>query len=110
MSLSIHSLLVHCFSFSTIISYLFSFQALEAEIQAHEPLIASVMSKGRQMIRIGHFAASNVEAKLNQLQSSLQQLKDLSSIRRLRLLDAVESQTVSITYLISSKHYVLFTL
>ncbi|GIY06493.1 hypothetical protein CDAR_514752 [Caerostris darwini] len=68
-------------------------QALEAEIQAHEPLIASVISKGKQMIRIGHYASSNVEAKLNQMQSSLQQLKDLSSIRKLRLLDAVESQT-----------------
>ncbi|XP_035225862.1 spectrin beta chain, non-erythrocytic 1-like isoform X1 [Stegodyphus dumicola] len=68
-------------------------QALEAEIHAHEPLIASVISKGKQMIRIGHFAAADVEAKLNQLQSSLQQLKDLSSIRKLRLLDAVESQT-----------------
>ncbi|GFT80923.1 spectrin beta chain, non-erythrocytic 5 [Nephila pilipes] len=69
------------------------YEALEAEIQAHEPLIATVVSKGKQMIRIGHYASSNVEAKLNQLQSSLQQLKDLSSIRRLRLLDAVESQT-----------------
>ncbi|XP_071037774.1 spectrin beta chain [Parasteatoda tepidariorum] len=68
-------------------------QALEAEIQAHEPLISTVISKGKQMIRIGHFASTSVEAKLNQLQSSLQQLKDLSSIRKLRLLDAVESQT-----------------
>ncbi|XP_054722410.1 spectrin beta chain, non-erythrocytic 5-like [Uloborus diversus] len=67
-------------------------QALEAEIHAHEPLIAVVISKGKQMIRIGHFAAVSVEEKLNQLQSSLQQLKDLSSIRKLRLLDAVESQ------------------
>lgn len=67
---------------------------MEAEIQAHEPLIGTVVSKGKQMIRIGHFAASTVEAKLNQLQASLQQLKDLSSIRKLRLLDAVESQTV----------------
>lgn len=67
-------------------------QVLEAEIHTHEPLIATVVSKGRQMIRNGHFASAEVEIKLQEFQTAFQQLKDLSSVRRLRLLDAVESQ------------------
>ncbi|XP_022241663.1 spectrin beta chain, non-erythrocytic 1-like [Limulus polyphemus] len=66
--------------------------ALEAEIHAHEPLVSAVTSKGRHMIRSSHFAAKDIEAKLQDLQSQLHHLKDLASIRRLRLQDAVESQ------------------
>ncbi|XP_076359799.1 spectrin beta chain, non-erythrocytic 5 kst [Tachypleus tridentatus] len=67
-------------------------QALEAEIHAHEPLVSAVTSKGRHMIRSSHFAAKDIESKLQELQSQLHHLKDLASIRRLRLQDAVESQ------------------
>ncbi|KAL1471295.1 hypothetical protein MTO96_023750 [Rhipicephalus appendiculatus] len=68
-------------------------QGLEADIQAHEPLVASVGSKGRQMIRSGHFAASEVEKRLTELQLAWGRLKDAASVRRLRLLDALESHT-----------------
>ncbi|XP_071547281.1 spectrin beta chain, non-erythrocytic 5 isoform X4 [Panulirus ornatus] len=67
-------------------------QALEAEIQSHEPVINSVNSRSQQMIRSGHFASSEIETKIKQLLSRLTQLKDTASVRRLRLLDAVESQ------------------
>ncbi|XP_046630760.1 spectrin beta chain, non-erythrocytic 1-like isoform X4 [Daphnia pulicaria] len=67
-------------------------QALEAELQSHEPVIATVVSRGQQMIKSNHFAIHQVEQSLQQLQSQLTTLKDHASIRRLRLLDAVESQ------------------
>ncbi|XP_066955513.1 spectrin beta chain, non-erythrocytic 5 isoform X7 [Macrobrachium rosenbergii] len=67
-------------------------QALEAEIQSHEPVINSVNSRSQQMIRSGHFAMSEIETKIKLLLSKLTQLKDTASVRRLRLLDAVESQ------------------
>ncbi|KAK4313156.1 hypothetical protein Pmani_015473 [Petrolisthes manimaculis] len=67
-------------------------QALEAEIQAHEPVINTVNSRAQQMIRSVHFAAEEVENKIKHLLSRLSLLKDTASVRRLRLLDAVESQ------------------
>lgn len=70
-------------------------QALEAEIQSHEPVISTVNSRAQQMIRSGHFASADIEAKIKQLLMQLSQLKDTASLRRLRLLDAVESQMVS---------------
>lgn len=77
---------------SNILLYL---QALEAEIQSHEPVISTVNSRAQQMIRSGHFASADIEAKIKQLLLQLSQLKDTASLRRLRLLDAVESQMVS---------------
>jgi len=35
-------------------------QALEAEIQSHEPVITTVVSRGHQMIKSGHFAVQQV--------------------------------------------------
>ncbi|XP_063863706.1 spectrin beta chain, non-erythrocytic 2-like isoform X26 [Scylla paramamosain] len=67
-------------------------QALEAEIQSHEPVINTVNSRAQQMIRSGHFASADIEAKIKLLLVQLSQLKDTASLRRLRLLDAVESQ------------------
>ncbi|KAK8731676.1 hypothetical protein OTU49_007418 [Cherax quadricarinatus] len=67
-------------------------QALEAEIQSHEPVINSVNNRSQQMIRSGHFASAEIETKIKLLLSKLTQLKDTASVRRLRLLDAVESQ------------------
>jgi hypothetical protein len=47
------------------------------------------------MIRSGHFAASRIETCSNELTEQMGHLRDLASVRRLRLLDAVESQMVS---------------
>lgn len=66
-------------------------QGLEAEIQAHEPLVATVGSKGKQLLRNNHFAAADVEKRLHGLQLQWGRLRDMASVRRLRLLDAVES-------------------
>ncbi|XP_037933014.1 spectrin beta chain, non-erythrocytic 5 isoform X1 [Teleopsis dalmanni] len=65
---------------------------LEAEILSQEPLIQALLQRGQQMIRDNHFASEEVQYKCDLLQKKLINLRDLSSIRRLRLLDAVESQ------------------
>ena len=67
-------------------------QALESEIQSQEPIISAIIHRGQQMIQNGHFANAEIESQCNQLQSKLIQIRDLASVRRLRLLDAVESQ------------------
>ncbi len=38
-------------------------QALEAELQSHEPVIATVVSRGQQMIKSNHFAVQQVKLK-----------------------------------------------
>lgn len=67
-------------------------QALEAEISSREPVVSALYSRAQQMIRSGHFAASRIEIRMNELQERLSHIRDLASVRRLRLLDAVESQ------------------
>ncbi|XP_037069817.1 spectrin beta chain, non-erythrocytic 1-like [Pollicipes pollicipes] len=67
-------------------------QALEAEIQSHDPVIAALGSAAQQMIRANHFAAGEVERRWRLLQERHGQLRDAASVRRLRLLDAAESQ------------------
>ena len=69
-------------------------QALEAEIVAHEPLIDTVASAAQQMIKSKHFASAEIENRLDKLHSELQQLKEVSSVRRVKLQDALESQKV----------------
>lgn len=79
-------------SLSSVQSLQKKHQALEAEILSQEPLISSLLQRGQQMIRDGHFASEDIETLSNVLQKKLTNLRDLASIRRLRLLDAVESQ------------------
>lgn len=67
-------------------------QALEAEILSQEPVISALLHRGQQMLRDGHFASEEIEKHSNVLQKKLMNLRDLTAIRRLRLLDAVESQ------------------
>ena len=67
-------------------------QALESEISSQEPIISAIIHRGQQMIQNGHFANAEIESQCNDLRSKLVQIRDLASVRRLRLLDAVESQ------------------
>lgn len=69
--------------------------ALEAELISREPVVASLASRATAMVRSGHFAADKIEALSKELQEKLVYLRDLASIRRLRLLDAIDSQMVS---------------
>ena len=70
-------------------------QALEAELLSREPVVQNLAGRAQRMIRSGHFAASRIETCSNELTEQMGHLRDLASVRRLRLLDAVESQMVS---------------
>lgn len=67
-------------------------QAVETEISSQEPIVSSLLQRGQQMIRDDHYAKATVDSSLGDFQKKLINLRDLASIRRLRLLDAVESQ------------------
>ncbi|XP_057323872.1 spectrin beta chain, non-erythrocytic 1 isoform X4 [Microplitis mediator] len=67
-------------------------QALEAEIISHEPVVSSLSVRAAGMIRTGHFASDKIESSIQELQKKLINIKDIASVRKLRLLDAVESQ------------------
>ena len=67
-------------------------QALESEIVAHEPLIDAVANAAQHMIRSKHFASEDIGKRLDELHVELQQLKEVSSDRRIRLQDSLESQ------------------
>ncbi|XP_055643020.1 spectrin beta chain isoform X2 [Toxorhynchites rutilus septentrionalis] len=67
-------------------------QALEAEILSQEPTISALIQRGQQMIRENHYAVEQIESQSNLLQQKLINLRNLTNVRRLRLLDAVESQ------------------
>lgn len=75
-------------------------QALEAELISREPVVASLVSRATIMVRSSHFASEKIEKLSQELQDKLSHLKDLASVRKLRLLDAVESQMVIIILLI----------
>lgn len=70
-------------------------QALEAELISRDPVVSALVSRSAVMIRSGHFASEKIEKLSQELQEKLAHLRDLASVRKLRLLDAVESQMVS---------------
>ena len=70
-------------------------QALEAELLSREPVVQTLVRRAQRMIRSGHFAVSRIEACSTELTEKMGHLRDLASVRRLHLLDAVESQMVS---------------
>lgn len=73
-------------------------QALEAELVSREPLISALAARAQQMSRSNHFAANAIEKKIRDLLKNFETIKDLASVRKLRLLDAVESQMVNIFF------------
>ncbi|BFZ07506.1 hypothetical protein BsWGS_10543 [Bradybaena similaris] len=67
-------------------------QALESEIIAHEPLIDAVATSAQQMIRGKHFAAPEIQSRLESLHKNLSDLKKKTSDRKNKLRDALEAQ------------------
>ena len=74
-------------------SYLKKHQALEADITSHDPVVNNIGSRSQQLIRSGHFASEDISSRSDHLAKTMRQLKDVASVRRLRLLDALEVQS-----------------
>ncbi|CAL1542371.1 unnamed protein product [Lymnaea stagnalis] len=79
-------------SLSAVQNLMKKHQALESEIIAHEPLIETVASSAQQMIRGKHFAAPEIQTRLDNLHKNLSDLKKKTSDRKNRLRDALEAQ------------------
>jgi len=67
-------------------------QILESEIHSHDKVVTSLINKAEQMVRSNHFALEDIKDTIKHLKESYNRLRDLSSLRKLRLNDAVESQ------------------
>lgn len=69
-------------------------KVLESEIISREQVVNALGSRAQQMVRSGHFASSRIEAAHSDLLEKLAKIKQLVKERKLKLLDAVESQMV----------------
>ncbi|KAF6212345.1 hypothetical protein GE061_012867 [Apolygus lucorum] len=67
-------------------------QTMETEIASREQVVSALGSRAQQMVRSGHFASNRIESAHGDLVEQLARVKLLAKERRLRLLDAVESQ------------------
>ncbi|XP_060065678.1 spectrin alpha chain-like isoform X1 [Ylistrum balloti] len=67
-------------------------QALQAELGGHEPRINNVCHHGNDMIKDGHFAAKEINQKIEGLQDKWQQLKDKAFQRKQDLEDSLQAQ------------------
>ncbi|XP_071162084.1 spectrin beta chain-like isoform X8 [Mytilus edulis] len=67
-------------------------QTMESEIVAHEPLIDYVATSAERMVKAKHFASEDIEQRLQELHTQLQELKKLASVRKKKLQESVEAQ------------------
>lgn len=70
-------------------------QVLEAELASREPIVASLVDRAKHLARLDHPSTSLITQKAEELANKLAHIRDLSSIRRLRLQDSFEAQKVS---------------
>ncbi|XP_043836496.1 spectrin beta chain, non-erythrocytic 5 [Dromiciops gliroides] len=67
-------------------------QNLEDEINSHEALAQVVLDTGHKLVQSGHFAASEVAARLQQLKTAMGRLRGETEQRRWRLQQVHEAQ------------------
>ncbi|XP_019500408.1 PREDICTED: spectrin beta chain, non-erythrocytic 5 [Hipposideros armiger] len=67
-------------------------QNLETEMSSHEALTRAVMSTGHKLVQAGHFAACDVAARVQQLESAMGRLQAEAMQRRQWLQQAQEAQ------------------
>ncbi|XP_023018167.2 spectrin beta chain, non-erythrocytic 5 kst isoform X2 [Leptinotarsa decemlineata] len=67
-------------------------QALEAELASREPIVEALFVRADQLMRSGRASGPVISDQATQLNQMFMQVKDLASIRRLRLQDSLEVQ------------------
>ena len=75
---------------------------------AHEPLIEGVANSARQMVRGKHFAAADIQSRLDDLHHELSDLKKKTSDRKIKLRDSLEAQKVSFSKYNCNNHFILY--
>ncbi|XP_030753943.1 spectrin beta chain, non-erythrocytic 2 isoform X2 [Sitophilus oryzae] len=68
-------------------------QTVEAELASREPIVTNLVSRATNLTRANHPLAHIIKDTANLVQNRLTQVRDLASIRRLRLQDALEAHT-----------------
>jgi spectrin alpha len=66
-------------------------QAMQAEINNHEPRIDAVSQTAQHMVEEGHFASDEIKARLGQLHDHWNQLKEKSAQRKQDLEDSLQA-------------------
>ncbi|CAG9768666.1 unnamed protein product [Ceutorhynchus assimilis] len=66
-------------------------QVIEAELAAREPIVANLVSRATNLTRSNHPLSHIIKEKAGQVKLQLAQVRDLASIRKLRLQDALEA-------------------
>lgn len=85
-------------SLTSVQNLLKKHQALETELISREPIVGSLIARAAHLKRIEHYAAHIIEDKAIEVKSKLSQIRDMASLRKLRLQDAYEAQLVSIIF------------
>lgn len=67
-------------------------QAIYAEIHGHSPRIEEVIQEGQAMINTNHYAAGDIERRMNDLTGDWQSLCDKTDHRRQLLEDSLQAQ------------------
>ena len=66
-------------------------QAMQAEINNHEPRIDAVSQTAQHMVEDGHFASDEIKSRLGQLHDHWNQLKEKSTQRKQDLVDSLQA-------------------
>ena len=66
-------------------------QAMQAEINNHEPRIDAVSQTAQHMVEDGHFASDDIKSRLGQLHDHWNQLKEKSTQRKQDLVDSLQA-------------------
>lgn len=69
----------------------YSFQNLENEISSRDALTKAVLSTGQKLVRGGHSASRKIMEQMNELETSVENLKTEAQVRRQRLIQSYEA-------------------
>lgn len=78
---------------------------MEDEIVSHEQQLQDVMQIGEDLIAANHFGSDRIRDRITEVNNMWEHLKELQSMRKQRLYDAVDYHQVKIfhVYIVISK-------
>lgn len=74
--------------------------AFESELAANKSRVGAVTAEGEALINGGHFAAAEIQTRLNELEAEWRQLQESSALKRERLNDAYQVSVLVIPNLL----------
>ncbi|XP_045460892.1 spectrin alpha chain, non-erythrocytic 1-like [Harmonia axyridis] len=68
------------------------YRTLEVELNSREHIVKSLMDRAVNMMRSGHEFSNDISVKVKELENRFVMVKDMASLKMLRLQDALESE------------------